>query len=227
LSVTPVTFGTLQSRVAAVLIDPNSTAVSLSNVGQAINDAIQFWKQRKFQFNQRLVKLTLDVQDPYVLGYGNSNPAYPSAPVLPSDFLYEDAENGFVIPYNNISYQIKKVPPHQYDRNNNYTAYGIPFIYTYRNGNYELYFYPNLAYTLNVYYIADYQYLVNSTDTNDWTNYADKLIEYDAIARLLADLRLDEARADKFRMRRDEELVALESRALKQNATGNVTVYLP
>jgi len=146
---------------------------------------------------------------------------------LPSNFLYEDAENGFVIPYNNITYTVAKIPPHEYDRRNNFTAYGIPFNYTYRNGNYELYFYPNLAYTLNVYYIKDYQYLVNAADTNDWTNYADKLIEYDAIARLLADFRLDEERAARFVARRNEELVALETRSMKQNATGRITVCLP
>jgi len=104
------TFGTLQQRVADRLIDPSSVAISLANVQQAINDAIFYYKNQKFFFNQGKAVLTMDTtaatdgsatSDPYVLGYGNTNSLYPNAPVLPVDFLYEEPINGFVIPYNN------------------------------------------------------------------------------------------------------------------------------
>lgn len=226
------TFGTLQTRIAARLIDPSSVAVSLANVQQAINDAIFFYKSQKFFFNQGKVQLTMDTSaaldgtqnsDPFVLGYGNTETNYPDAPVLPVDFLYEEPENGFVIPYNHLYYRILKKPPSEYDATN-VGGIGLPFIYTYRNGNYEFYFLPNIAYTLNVYYRKDYVPLVNVGDNNDFTNYADKLIEYDAISRLLSDLRLDDDRADKFAARAMQEKRQLESRSAKQNATGQLSV---
>ena len=217
------TFGQLQSRVAARLIDPSSTAVSLANVAQAINDAVAYWKTRKFFFNQRVANLTLDVNDPFVLQYGNTNSNYPSAPVLPSDFLFEDEENGFTIPYNNLTYAVTKQPPAVYDNASN-NGKGLPYIYCFRNGNYELYFFPQIAYTLRVNYICDYVDLVAATDTNDFTKYADKLIEYDAISRILADLRMDDDRAAKFAARAQEENTNLKSRSRKQNATGRLTV---
>ncbi len=226
------TFGTLQSRIAARLIDPSSVAISLPNVQQAINDAIFYWKNFKFFFNQSLAVLTMDTtaavngtatSDPYILGYGNTNSNYPHAPVLPSDFLYEEPNNGFVIPYNHLRYRILKKSPAQYDATN-VGGVGLPFIYTYRNGNYEFYFLPNIAYTMNVYYRKDYLPLVDTGDNNDFTNYADKLIEYDAISRLLSDLRLDDDRADRFAARAAQENRTLQSRSAKQDATGELVV---
>lgn len=226
------TFGQIQSRVAARLIDPNSVAVSLANVQQAINDAIFYWKNEKFFFNQKLIQITMDTSaaldgslnsDPFVLGFGNTNSNYPNAPVLPVDFLYEEPINGFVIPYNHLNYRLLKKPPAQYDAAM-VGGIGLPFIYTFRNGNYEFYFLPNIAYTLNVYYRKDYTPLVNLSDNNDFTNYADKLIEYDAVSRLLADLRLDDERADRFAARAGQEFRTLQSRSAKQNATGELSV---
>lgn len=216
-------FGQLQTRVAARLIDPSSVAVSLANVQQAINDAISFWKTRMFYFNQNAVNITLDVNDPFILGYGNSNALYPNAPVLPQDFLFEDPDNGFTIPYNNLTYKIEKISQQRYD-NANIRGVGLPYIYCYRQGNYEIYFYAQIAYTCRVNYYKDYQPLVNPNDTNDFTNYADKLIEYDAIGRILADLRLDDDRAAKFSARADAEYTNLKSRSRKQNATGHLEV---
>ena len=226
------TLGTIQQRIADRLIDPSSVAITTAQIAQAINDAIVFHKNSKFFFNQSLIVLTMDTtaavdgtanSDPYVLGYGNTNSNYPSAPVLPSDFLYEEPGNGFVIPYNHLRYRILKKPPAEYDACN-VGGIGLPFIYTYRNGNYEFYFLPNIAYTLNVYYRKDYVPLVLSTDNNDFTNYADKLVEYDAIARLLADLRLDDDRSDRFAARAAMEKRMLQSRSAKQDATGELTV---
>lgn len=217
------TFGVLQTRVSARVIDPSNVSISASNVAQAINDAVAFWKTRKFYFNQRTVDLTLDTSaaldgsatsDPFVLQYGNTNSLYPNAPVLPQNFLYEDEENGFTIPYNNLTYLIKKQPPAIYD-NANIRGVGLPYIYCFRNGNYEIYFLPQIAYTLRVNYICDYVDLVNSSDTNDFTTYADKLIEYDAISRLLADLRLDDERAERFAARAQTEYTNLKSRSRK------------
>lgn len=226
------TFGQLQKRISDRLIDPNNISISPSNVAQSITDAVDFWKTRKFFFNQRVANLTLDItaatdgsapSDPFVLQYGNTQALYPSAPVLPQNFLYEDPDNGFTIPYNNLTYKLNKEAPEIFD-NASINGVGLPYIYTFRNGNYEIYFLPQIAYKLRVNYICDYLPLVNGTDTNDFTTYADKLIEYDAIARILSDLRLDEPRADKFAARAEREYTNLKSRSRKQNATGRLVV---
>lgn len=226
------TFGQLQTRVSARLIDPSNVAVSAVNVAQAINDAVAFWKTRKFYFNQTAANITLDVSpasdgslpgDPFVLRYGNTQALYPNAPVLPQNFLFEDEENGFTIPYNNLTYSLLKVAQQVYDNASN-SGVGLPYIYCFRNGNYEIYFYPQIAYTLRVNYYKDYPDLVNPSDTNDFTLYADKLIEYDAIGRLLADLRMDDERADRFAARTMTEYTNLKSRSTKQNATGRLVV---
>lgn len=226
------TYGQLQKRIADRLKDPTNAAVSASDVAQAINDSVAFYKTRKFFFNQRVKDLVLDISpsldgslrsDPFVLQYGNTNAQFPNAPVLPEDFLFEDPENGFTIPYNNLTYEVTKQPPKTYD-DVSINGMGLPYIYTFRNGNYELYFFPQIAYTLRVNYICDYVPLVNPTDTNDFTIYADKLIEYDAISRILSDLRLDDERAAKFDARTEKELTNLKSRSRKQNATGRLSV---
>jgi hypothetical protein len=215
-------FGSLQTSVAKRLIDPNSIAVSPADVQQSILDAISFWKPRKFFFNQATTNLTMDVNDPYVLQFGNTASGYPSAPVLPNNFLVEDEDNGFVIPYNEQRYEIKKKPPRIYDEQN-IAGVGLPYIYTYRAGNYEFYWYPQIAYTLTVYYIKDYPDLVNPTDTNDFTKYAANLLIYEAVSRVLSDVRLDDDRAARFKARALEEYENIKGRSFKQNATGQVT----
>ena len=230
--VATVTLATLEGRIASRLIDPSSIAVPLSAIDTAINDSVTFWKTRMFYFNQRQIDLTLDVSpaldgsatsDPFVLGYGNTNSLYPNAPVLPQNFLFENPENGFTIPYNYLTYNLKKESQAIYD-NANLRGVGLPYIYCFRNGNYEIYFYPQIPYTLRVNYYSEYPPLVSPTDNNDFTNYATKLIEYDATARLLSDLRLDDERADRMNARAQTEYVNLKSRSRKQDATGHLTV---
>lgn len=217
------TFGSLQTAVAKRLIDPNNIAVSVGDVQQAILDAVGFWKPRKFFFNQATTTLTMDVNDPYVIGpQGSAVSGYPGAPTLPSNFLVEDESNGFIIPYNNLRYRIEKKPPQLYDAAN-IAGIGLPYIYTFRNGNYEFYWYPQIAYPLAVYYIKDYPDLVNPGDTNDFTAFAANLVIYEAVSRVLSDVRLDDARSEKFKARAEEEYDNIKGRSFKQNATGRMT----
>lgn len=217
------TFGSLQTSVAKRLIDPNNVAVSNADVQQAILDSITFWKPRKFFFNQASANLTMDVNDPYVLGPASSPVSgYTNAPKLPSNFLVEDEENGFVIRYNNLRYTMLKKAPQEYDAVN-IAGMGLPYIYTYRSGNYEFYWFPQIAYPLTVYYIKDYPDLVNTGDTNDFTNYAANLLIYEAVSRILSDVRLDDARAERFKARAMEEYENIKGRSFKQNATGRVS----
>jgi hypothetical protein len=217
------TFGTLKTKISKKLIDASQTAISDSDVGDAINDALHFWKQKRFWFNEGQTTLTMDVNDPYVLGYGNTVVAYPDAPVLPSDFLYEFAEDGFVINYNNLSYRFLKVPPAQYD-DQSVRGVGIPYIYTFRNGNYEFYFYPNIAYSLQVNYLKDYVDLVNTGDTNNFTAYADRLLMYEALSHLYGENRQDEEQGAAYAAKTKREYDLLKMRSGTNVTTGRLTV---
>jgi hypothetical protein len=205
------TFSQLKTKIARKLIDPNSTAVSLANVGEAINDAIRFWRYNPLWFNEATATVTLVVGDPVV-------------PSIPSDFLFEDEENGFVILYNQISYSLKKKHPKEYDLTSIQNAVGLPYIYTWRNGVYSVYYNPNLAYTMNIYYIKNYVDLVADGDSNDFTNYADQLIVYEALSRLTGEDRQDTAVGDSYFAKANREFENLKKRSRRHSATGRLTV---
>ena len=205
------TFAELKAKTSRKLIDPNGTAVSAANVGDAINDAIKFWKYKRFWFNEDTATTTL------VIGSA-------TIPNFPTDFLFEDEENGFVIPYNQISYTLKKKHPKVFDNISIQNALGLPFIYTWRNGVYSVYFNPNIAYTLNIYYIKNYVDLVNDADFNDFTVYADQMILYEALSHLNGEDRQDTTMGDSYFAKANREFQNLNARSLKQTATGSLTV---
>lgn len=219
----PATFGSLQTKISKKLIDANQTAVSGADVADAINDALHYWKQKRFWFNEAQAALTMDINDPYVLGFGNTNAAYPHAPVLPSDFLYEFDKDGFVIPYSKLRYRFRKVSPAEYD-DANIEGIGIPYLYCFRNGNYEFYFYPNLAYTLTVNYVTDVADMVNDADTNVFTKYADRLLMYEALSHLYGENRQDTEQDSAYAMKADREARLLKTRSSNNNATGHLSV---
>lgn len=217
------TFGSLQTKISKKLIDANQTAVSGADVADAINDALHYWKQKRFWFNEAQTTLTMDVNDPYVLGYGNTNSTYPNAPVLPSNFLYEFDKDGFVIPYSKLKYRFRKVAPAEFD-DADIQGIGIPYIYCYRNGNYEFYFYPNLAYSLTVNYVTDVVDMVNASDTNIFTINADRLLMYEALSHLYGENRQDMDQGMGYAGKADRESRLLKTRSSNNNASGHLSV---
>jgi hypothetical protein len=217
------TFGSLQTKISKKLIDPLQSAVTQADVADALNDALHYWKQKRFWFNEGQATLTMDVNDPYVLGYGNSNATYPNAPQLPSDFLYEFENDGFVIPYSQLKYRFKKVTPAQYD-DSDIQGIGIPYLYCFRNGNYEFYFYPNLAYTLTVNYVKDVTDLVNLSDTNIFTANADRLLMYEALSHLYGENRQDGTMDNSYAAKADREAKLLKTRTSNNNASGSLVM---
>jgi hypothetical protein len=204
------TFGELMTKVSKRLKDANNTAVDSSDVGDAINAALAYWKQKRFWFNEHEETVTLIA--------GNK-----LLPALSVNLLYLLPRYGMTIPYQSYTYQVRNISPDDYDSMDIGTA-GRPYAYTWRGGRYELYYYPDQAYTVNVIGVKDYEPLVNSGDMNDFTEYADQLIMYDALSRLFAEFRTDPEMSEYYTNRTRDEENNLNSRTRKMLSTGRLHI---
>lgn len=206
------TFGEMQNYVSKRLLDSNNTAVSLPDVASAINESIEYWKFRRFWFNTAVDStLTLTAQN--------------STIPLPSDFLVEaPSPAGFVINWSNQQYPLHKEQPHLFDAQYLDNGFGLPAIYTVKNGVYSCYFIPDQDYSITVYYLKQYSNLQANTDTSDWTDNASRLINLWALANLHAELRQDEKMETYYRAAAESESNNLELMTTKVNNTGHLTI---
>lgn len=196
------TYGDIQSEVAQKVDETYLT----SQISTAINRTILFYQPYHFWFNTATASITLIPNDPIV-------------PNIPDDFQYEMTKGGLVINNSSMRYVLQRVHEVEYDCQN-VQGIGLPFNYCYRNGQFELYWYPDQAYTLYLYYVRKYPDLVESNDTNDWTDNATRLI----VAQTLADLYLDQRKSkdyyDFYRSVAASELAELKQRNKRNSGTG-------
>lgn len=206
------TFGDMQTYVSARLLDPNNTAVSAPSVASAINDALRYWKTKRFWFNTASEDLTLTQGDPLI--------------PLPNDFLVELPMNdGFVVAYGSMRWPLIKKNPREYDDVYLEGGTGLPQIYTVKAGDYFCYFIPDQNYTIRVYYLKEYDDLVNPSDTNDFTDNAARLIELWALANLSAELRQDDKMETYYRNAAQDEYKNLGVFNAKVNSPGHVSIH--
>lgn len=206
------TFAQMKTYISKRLIDVNNTAVSVSDVGDAINDAINYWKFRRFWFNDISDLATLTMQDP----------SFP----YPDDFLVPSKDDdGFNIQYSNMRYPLIKITGTQYDEMFLNNGYGIPRFYA-RIGSdeYQCYPLPDRDYTVARHYLRDYVPLVADGDTNDFTVNADRLIELWSLANLNAELRQDDTMEAYFRSAAADNYKNLQVLTGKKNGTGKLTI---
>lgn len=206
------TFGEMQTQVSERLLDPSNTAVSVANVASSINEAIGYWKFRRFWFNTANDTATLTASSSII--------------PLPSDFLVElPMDDGFVISYSNQRYPLEKKNPKDFDSVYLDNGYGLPMIYTQKSGVYYCYFIPDQNYTLNRWYLKDYANLSASTDINNFTVYASQMIVYWALSKLYAELRQDDKMEAYYSARAQDEFNNLQIRTEKANSTGHLTIH--
>lgn len=207
------TFGSMQSYVSKRLIDPNGTAVDSSDVSSAINEAIGYWKLRRFWFNE-------------ISGTGTLTALSAEFP-YPADFLMPSTDDdGFYVEYGNIRYPLIKISQQSYDSLFLATGYGLPrWFARMADDAYRCYPIPNINYTVGFHYLKEYADLVNDSDTNDFTNNASRLINLWALANLVTELRQDATMGDYYRAAAQNEYRNLRLRTDKQNAAGKLTIY--
>lgn len=205
------TLAQIRTYISARLLDPNNTAVSAATVTSAINDAIRYWKFKRFWFNQ---------------GFDTSQSLTAQSPTipLPSDFLVEVPNDGFVLSYSNMRWPLTKALPRQFDEVILDNGYGRPYIYTRKRAVYTCYFIPDQAYALLIYYLKEYTDLSLDADTNDFTVNAERLIELWALANLTAELRQDDKMEAYYRAAAEDEYQNLENFTAKANPSGRVVI---
>lgn len=206
------TFAEMTVYMSKRLIDPDNTAVSADDVKQEINTSIAYWKKRRFWFNEVNDTATLTAQ----------NPDFP----YPDDFLVPVIQDaGFVIEYGGIRWPLSKVDMPVYDSLFLTNGYGLPRWYA-RNGNeeYQCYPIPDQNYTVRRHYLKDYEDLENDGDHNDFTDYADRLIELWGIGNLFYELRQDEESGDKFHAKAMDEYRQLQVMTNKANSSGKLVL---
>lgn len=202
------TFGELKQQASDRLKDANNTAVSASTVGSSLNTAIKYWKSREFWFNQSSTTVTTTIDDP-VISTGT--------------LLFLQPSFGLRLTNSDMYRNLAFLSPDEYN-NMFITGSGIPYAYTWMNGVYYLYFTPDGTYTILVSGLKDYADLVNDSDTNDFTTYADQLILYDALSRLTAELRTDPTVSDYYTKRSKDEAANLFSRTNDTVSTGRLSL---
>lgn len=207
------TFRELQTKVSARLKDPNNVDVSASDVATVINDAIEHWSKRRFWFNEFEENVTLTVGDPALTLVMNTP-------------LYLFKEDGVVIDYSNMRWPLTKVSPAEYDRMN-VEGNGLPFAWTERNDAYEVYWYPDIAYTAvvrGIVYVAPFELEGQQNDSNIFTINAPDLIMYEALSRLYGEFRQDPKMEDYYANRAMNEEKALKRQTRRDKATGRIQV---
>lgn len=207
-------FGQLTTYVSNRLIDPNNTAVSVTDVQLGINQSIAYWKFRRFWFNESAETVTLTAM----------NQTIP----LPDNFMVPSIQDdGFNILYGGVKYPLVKVDIATMDSLYLSNGYGLPRWYArLANMEYQVYPIPDQDYVTDLYQLNDYPYLTNPTDSNDFTNNAERLIACWALANLVSELRQDTpGTGDYYRQAAQDEYRNLRVLTNKKNAAGKLTIY--
>lgn len=203
------TFGELKTEIAAKLTDGDLQYPTTSQIGDTINSIIKRYDNKHFWFSQAQEEITLDIDNPVV-------------PNIPSDFKNEVNPGGLVIVYNQLRYPLAKIKPDIYD-SYNIEGRGLPYCYTYRNGEYLVYFYPDQAYTLHLNYRKSYEALVDAGDENDFTIYADRMIVYASLAEIYATYKRDAEMASFYKAEAKNEFTEVMSETYERTASGSLT----
>lgn len=197
----------MQAFCSRRLFDDGQTAVSQSDITFAINASLQYWKQKRFWFNEATFNFTMTTGNPVIQ--------------QPTNMLFEFPRGGLFVTDQQSVYVLQKISPERYDYAN-YQGVGRPYAYTYRAGQYEVYYFPQQDYPATWNYIKDYADFANPSDTNDFSVNADKLLCYDALQRLHAELRQDEKMSSYYSTAAQREETNLLDRSRKNNATGSL-----
>lgn len=200
----------IRDRIASKLTDGELVRPTSAQITQAINATIDYYENRYFWFQQGFSALTTVDGDPVLSG-------------IPADFKFQQHPNSLVLLKNNYRYPLEHITPIEFDQVTNDISESFPRFYTYRTGAFELYPTPDDAYTVNLYYWKSFADLVADTDENDFTIYAERLIEYKSMLDLLEDYLPEDDRIMIYRTKVKDELDTIENETYNRLSTGRLT----
>lgn len=204
------TLAEIRDNVLAKLDDGSVQRPDSSQVVAQINSTIDYYENDAFWFTQDIATLQTTPGSRILAG-------------IPPDFKMVVEPNALVIIQGNIKYPLVHTTPLAFDTLD-VDAQGRPVWYTYRDGNFELYYIPDQAYDVRLFYRKFYSDLVNDSDTNDFTDFAPRLIEYRTLSDLLFDYREDEERGAIYARRAAEERTQIQAETYNRTATGNLSI---
>ena len=206
------TFAQMKTWVSKRLQDPNNTSVSSADVGDMLNQALRFWSNTRFTFNEKT--------DTAILTEGN-----PSI-TLPAEWFLPSIDDAFVIEYSGIRYPLRKINVTMYNAFYLSNGVGQPWYFTREaNEEYQVYPIPDRDYTIRRFYLKKYADFSADADENDFSINAPELLQYSAAAYGSRDFRQDKEMYDSFWSQAELEKKNLLVNAQKANATGAVTIY--
>ncbi len=200
----------IRNRIGKRLQDTSFRSISSADVDDVINQSLKYYKFRRFWFNDAEQDITL------TQGVG-------VVPNIPADLLQEIPEGGLTIFYGNIYYPLEKRSSQVFD-SENVSAIGLPYIYTYRAQQYEVYFLPNIDYTLKLRYLKDYDDLSADADTNDFLKFADMMIYYNALSRIYGEYKQDPKMETYYTGRASDEETNVGRRSSSLTGTGSLVL---
>ena len=203
------TLAELRTTILGKLDDGSVQRPDSSQVDAQINSTIRFYENNYFWFTQAVAGLSTTIGDRVLSG-------------IPSDFKMAIEPNAMVLIQNTIKYPMIHITSLEFDTLDS-NGSGRPMWYTYREGNFELYYIPDQVYDINLFYSKSYDDLTGDGESNDFTNFTTRLIEYRTLADLLLDYREDNERASVYLQRAKEELLKIMNETYNRTATGNLS----
>ena len=203
------TFAQLRTRIFSKIDDGAIQNPTTAQVDEQINLSIEYYEVGAFWFGENIANLTATIGDP-ILDISSV-----------TDFGQLIEPNALVVIEGQVRHPLVHITPLEYDLIN-VESQGLPRWFTFRNGQIELLWFPDQAYAMTLFYRKTYADLVNDTDTNDFTDFTERLIEYKTLADLLRDYRSDFDRAAVYDAKVVEEENKIKTQTYNRTATGNL-----
>lgn len=204
------TLATIRNSVLSKLDDGSIERPTPAQVDAQINSVIRAYSTRNFWFIEDVATLVCTIDNPVLSG-------------VPSDYNQSVTPNTLTLIDNDIRYPLTFIQPLAYD-SMFANAKGRPSYFTYRNGQFELYFIPIQAYEIKLNYRKTYADLVNDDDSNDFTVNCERLIELKTLSDVLLDYRENTERGVLYAERAQAEFDNVQRNTDGRQASGRLQI---
>lgn len=201
------TLAQMRSRIAD---DLNRSDLNVQ-IDKSINRAISFYEKEEFWFRETTSTFSTIINQE---GYG-------TADSLPSDILEIDYAK--LILSSTVHQELEKRPFAYIQQLNAGRATGDPTDYAWYQNKLYLYLIPNSVKTITLFYRKSYSVLSADSDTNDFTVYAEDLIEARASWWIYSRILKDYDAANIAKAEENEVLQALREKSRQYQSTNLIT----